>query len=161
MLDFPQNVPVLVIDGDPRAMAKRGDAYFVALPFASSQIAPTGIKPQIEPPHYLRDHPLDGFHVIYLLNIDRLDQPEIDALEDYLRHGGGVVFFVGDRTRRRLHEQPALSRRQGAVSRCRWSARPSCWSIGPSRSADLTVDEPEHPVFSIWAKQGERRYRPA
>ena len=25
--------------------------------------------------------------------------------------------------------------------------------------ADLTVEEPEHPVFSIWAKQGERRYR--
>jgi len=75
VLDFPQSVPVLVIDGDPRAAAKRGDAYFIALPFASSQIAPTGIKPQIEASTFLRDHPLDGFHVIYLLNIDRLDQP--------------------------------------------------------------------------------------
>jgi hypothetical protein len=152
VLDFPQNVPVLVIDGDPRAVAKRGDAYFVALPFASSEIAPTGIKPQIEPSQYLRDHPLDGFHVIYLLNIDRLDQPEIDAVEDYLRHGGGVVFFLGDRTRADFMNGRLYRDGKGPFP---------VPLVGPTELlvdrtepvADLTVDEPEHPVFSIWAKK--------
>ncbi|HEX3999578.1 MAG TPA: BatA domain-containing protein [Pirellulales bacterium] len=152
VLDFPQHVPVLVIDGDPRAMAKRGDAYFIALPFASSQIAPTGIQPQIEPVQFLVGHPLDPFHVIYLLNIDRLDQPEIDTLEDYLRHGGGVVFFLGERTNpefmnSRLYRDgkgpfpvPLVGQTELLVDRT-------------EPIADITVDVPDHPVFSVWARK--------
>src|SRR5262249_38414287 len=36
VLDFPDSVPVLVIDGDPQAAAKKGDAFFLTLPFASN-----------------------------------------------------------------------------------------------------------------------------
>ena len=54
VLDFPQAVPVLVIDGDPKAMSRKGDAYFVSLPFAASTVTPTGVKPQIESPRFLR-----------------------------------------------------------------------------------------------------------
>lgn len=152
VLDFPQNVPVLVIDGDPRAMAKHGDAYFVSLPFESSQIAPTGIKPQIEQPGFLHDHPLEPFHVIYLLNIDRLDQAEIDAVEDYLRHGGGVVFFLGDRTRTDFMNSRLYRDGQGMFP---------VPLVGPTELlvdrtepvADLTVDVPTHPVFWLWARK--------
>jgi hypothetical protein len=152
VLDFPRSVPVLVIDGDPRAVAKRGDAYFIALPFGSPQIAPTGVKPQIESPQYLREHPLDSFHVVYLLNIDRLDQPEIDALEDYLRHGGGVVFFVGDRTRADFMN--ARLYRDGKGPFPVLLEGPTELLVDRTEPvSDLTVDEPEHPVFSVWARK--------
>ena len=153
VLDFPQNVPVLVIDGDPRAMAKRGDAYFIALPFASSQIAPTGDQAANRSvatiSAIIRS---TAFMSFILLNIDRLDQPEIDAVEDYLRHGGGVVFFVGDRTRADFMNTRLYRDGKGPFP---------VPLVGPTELlvdrtepvADLTVDEPEHPVFSIWARK--------
>ncbi len=152
VLDFPQNVPVLVIDGDPRAVARHGDAYFVSLPFESNQIAPTGIKPQIEQPNYLHDHPLAPFYVVYLLNIDRLDQAEIDAMEDYLRHGGGVVLFLGERTRADFMNSRLYRDGQGMFP---------VPLVGPTELlvdrtepvADLTVDVPDHPVFGLWARK--------
>src|SRR5262249_3320208 len=99
VIDFPENVPVLVIAGDAKAASGKGDAYFLTLPFSSNNVAPTGIAPRLETARFLRDKPLDEFHVIYLLDVDRLDQPEIDALEAYVQRGGGVAFFMGDRSR--------------------------------------------------------------
>ncbi len=100
VLDFPQFVPVLVIDGDPQgddqARATLISSRCRSRPPASRR---PGSSRKSSRRSYLRDKPLDAFHVIYLLNIDRLDQPEIDALEDYVRGGGGLVFFVGDHTR--------------------------------------------------------------
>jgi hypothetical protein len=97
-IDFAPSVPVLIIEGDERAIgSNESDSYYVA-----SAISPdpelTGIKPQIEPPPFLRTKPLAEFHAIYLMNVERLQDTEITALEEYAKAGGGVVFFAGDRT---------------------------------------------------------------
>src|SRR5207245_3017438 len=55
----------------------------------------TGLRPRIESPRYLDNHPLDEFAAIYVLNLERMDQVEVTALEDYVKKGGGVAFFLG------------------------------------------------------------------
>ena len=150
VLDFPKTVPVLVIDGDPQSLVHKGDAYFVRLMLESSTVAPTGIRPQIEQPRYLREKPLGQFHVIYLLNIDRLQQSEIDALETYLRGGGGVVFFLGERTRADFMNSRLYRDGKGPFP---------VPLVGPTEllvdraetASDLTA-EADHPVFSLLAK---------
>jgi hypothetical protein len=61
------------------------------------------LQPQIERPDFLNKHALDKFHAIYLTDVDRLDQPAITALENYVRSGGGVMFFLGERTQPKFY----------------------------------------------------------
>jgi hypothetical protein len=97
-VDFAPSVPVLLIEGDERAIgSNESDSYYVASAI-SPDPALTGIKPQIEPQQFLRTKPLAEFHAIYLMNVERLQDTEITALEEYAKAGGGVVFFAGDRT---------------------------------------------------------------
>jgi hypothetical protein len=96
-VDFAPSVPALLIEGDERAMgSKESDSYYVASA-VSPEPALTGIRPQIEPPQFLRTSPLGQFHAIYLMNVERLQDAEIAAIESYVKAGGGVVFFAGDR----------------------------------------------------------------
>ena len=95
-------MPVLLIEGDARTIgSKERDSYFVA----NAHLAGAGADG-----HQAADRaaaiscankPLDGFHAIYVLNVERLTEAEVAALEDYTNAGGGVVFFLGDRTQRR------------------------------------------------------------
>ncbi len=87
---LPAEVPVLLID-QPDARSAR----YIAAASAPGGPVRTGIRPQIETPSYLARQPLDKYHAIILTNIERLDPPAIDALEAYLRAGGGVALFLG------------------------------------------------------------------
>ena len=94
-VEIAESVPVLLVDGDPRAGRTRGDSFFLSLPLTPGAQANTGLRPRIESPRYLGSHPLDPFAAINVLNLERMDQAEVTALEDYVRKGGGVAFFMG------------------------------------------------------------------
>jgi hypothetical protein len=94
VVDFPLNIPVLLIDGDPEAQ----DARYLSAVFAPGGPASTGISPRIETPRYLSLQPLEQFRTIYLLNVDRLDQSAVAELERFVKAGGGVGIFLGERS---------------------------------------------------------------
>jgi hypothetical protein len=97
-VDVVDRVEVLLIDGDPQGSGTAGDAFYVAAALAPGAGAPTGLRPRIEPPRALTTLDLTTFDCVWVLDVERLDQPEIAALEAYARAGGGVVFFAGPRT---------------------------------------------------------------
>jgi hypothetical protein len=97
-IDVVDRVDVLVIDGDPRAAGRTGDAFYIAAALAPGSGAPTGLRPRIEPPRALAAIDLSGFDCVWVLDVERLDDAEVAALEAYARAGGGVVFFTGPRT---------------------------------------------------------------
>jgi hypothetical protein len=147
LVDLPVNVPVLIIDPDADAR----DGAFLASALAPGGSVKTGVDPQIEQPSYLNTHPLDKFQAIYLTNLDRLDQTGVDALESYVRAGGGVAFYVGDKTLTKFFNEqlyrggkgifplPLIAETQLLVDRL-------------DKGADLEVAD--HPIFKIFA--GER-----
>jgi len=98
-IDVVDRVDVLLIDGDPTGGGRAGDAFYVATALAPGAGAPTGLRPRIEPPRSLATLDLSSFACIWLLDVERLDTPEIAALEAFARAGGGVVFFTGPRTK--------------------------------------------------------------
>ena len=98
-VDVVDRVDVLLIDGDPTGGGRAGDAFYVATALAPGAGAPTGLRPRIEPPRSLATLDLASFACIWLLDVERLDPPEIAALEAFARAGGGVVFFTGPRTK--------------------------------------------------------------
>ena len=98
-VDVVDRVDVLLIDGDPTGGGRAGDAFYVATALAPGAGAATGLRPRIEPPRSLATLDLSSFACIWLLDVERLDTPEIAALEAFTRAGGGVVFFTGPRTK--------------------------------------------------------------
>ncbi len=93
-LELPSDVPVLLVDGDPDAL----DGRYLSWALAPGSPVKTGLRPQIETPRFLSQKPLGGFAVINLLNVDRLDSSAVEALEKYVAAGGGLTFFLGERS---------------------------------------------------------------
>ncbi len=147
VVEVAKVVDVLVIDGDSRGQ----DAFFLSTALAPGGKITSGLRPVIESPSYLRDHSLEGFAAIYLLNIGRLDPSAINALEAYVEGGGGVGFFLGELSRADFFNQQLYRDGKGLFP---------LPLVGP---AELSVDRLEkapdlevadHPIFSVFA--GER-----
>jgi hypothetical protein len=147
VVDFPEHVPVLLVDGDPEAL----DARFLSAAFAPGGPVQTGVSPQIETPRYLSRNPLEPFRAVYLLNVGRLDPSAIEALEEYVKAGGGVGVFLGERCRSQFINEELYRDGEGF------------FPLPVSGQAELLVDRLQnapdlkvgrHPIFRIFA--GER-----
>jgi len=87
----PDENPVLIIDGTPRAE----QGLYLADAIAANR-AVTGYAPTIDGPDGLRKLSLDKYHFLYLVNVPSLQPDALAALEDYVRGGGGLAWFLGD-----------------------------------------------------------------
>jgi hypothetical protein len=156
VIDVVERVDVLLVDGrlaaaGSAATGRVGDAFYLAAALAPGAGAPTGLRPRIEPPAALATLDLAGFDCVWLLDVERLGRPEREALEAYVRAGGGVVFFTGPRTRAEVvnatlyrdGEGPFPVPLAGAVDLLPDPASPD--------SPDLVVEE--HPVVGVLAGQ--------
>ncbi len=147
VLEFPEEVPVLLIDGDPAALGAR----YLSAALAPGGPVPTGIKPQIETPRYLSLNSLEPFRAIYLLNFDRLDESAVEALERYAASGGGVGVFLGERCRAKFVNE-ALYRDGKGFFPVLLAGPAELLEDRLQRTPDLEVTG--HPIFRVFA--GER-----
>ena len=96
--NLPAEVPVLIVDGDTAAR----DAKYLSTASSPGGSVRTGIRPQIEMPKFLSIQPLDEFHAINLVNVERLDHSAVEALEQYVSNGGGLAMFLGENSSSRF-----------------------------------------------------------
>lgn len=94
VVDVPEDVPVLVIDGS----ATGENSRFLTLALSPGGPTKTGIRPRVELPSFLTRGVLGRFSVIYFTDIERLEPAAIERLERYVSLGGSVVFFAGPMT---------------------------------------------------------------
>jgi hypothetical protein len=93
-----EQLRILVVDGDPQTSLVQSETFFLtrALNPAgesdSSQYLPTVIIPE-----GLSAAALDAYQVIVLCNVATLPDSFIAKLQNYLRGGGGLLIFGGDR----------------------------------------------------------------
>ena len=88
----PTEFPVLLIDGSRAG----DDGYYLRTALRPGGSSKPGWNPQVERPRFLRKHEqLRKFAAICLLDVARLDGPEVTALEEYTREGGGLGIFLG------------------------------------------------------------------
>ncbi len=108
----PATFPVLLIDGS----VDRDDGYYLRTALNPGGSATPGWSPQVEPPSFLRKHDrLNEFAAICLLDVARLDEPEVVALEDYVRAGGGVAMFLGPNVQRSFYNERLYSDGEGML----------------------------------------------
>jgi len=85
---------VLLIDD-----ANQKHASFVSLALNPNQL--TGIAPEVQPKSFLRDadrETLSQYDVIYLLDIDALDDAAVRNLQSFSQAGGGLAYFLGPKS---------------------------------------------------------------
>ena len=146
VVDLPAASPALLVDSDPAA----SEARFVAAALAPGGAIKTGVVPRIELPRALDDEDLSAFEVIYLTNVARLDEPAVRRLEEFVRGGGGLVFFAGPEARVDFYNDVLHRGGQGLFPVPLVAETPLLVNR-LEKSADLEVGE--HPVFQVFAGQ--------
>ncbi|HJT30776.1 MAG TPA: BatA domain-containing protein [Pirellulales bacterium] len=147
VVDLPPSVPVLLVDGS----ADTAGARYLAAALAPGGAVKTGIDPQIEPPSYLNRKPLEKFQAVYLLDVGHLDAPAVEALEAYVRQGGGLGVFLGDACRAGFYNE-ALYRDGEGVIPMPLGAKTQLLVDRLEKGADFEITD--HPIFRVFA--GER-----
>lgn len=86
-------IPVLLVDGDPSSLPIRSETYAL-LPLANSA---TGIAAELVTATELETVPLSKYQVIFLCNVDRISYDRVASLEQWVRQGGSLILFPGNR----------------------------------------------------------------
>lgn len=163
---FPvrERVRVLLVDGDPAPGPERlPETHLLETALGLQRgLAPTEVR--VVPGDDLPRLAFDGLDVVCLANVDRVPETTWDRLAAFVRRGGGLLLFLGDRTDpaawnaalRRAGVEDLLPARLAAAPRDDPEA-PVSWDLGPSRHPALRdLTDPRHgtsfepPLSSGW-----------
>ncbi|MEX0802778.1 MAG: BatA domain-containing protein [Candidatus Binatia bacterium] len=97
-LHAEDKLKILVVDGDPQTSLVQSETFFL-----TRALNPTGEResarflPTVIIPEGLNAAALDSYQVVVLCNVAALPDGFVAKLQDYLRQGGGLLIFGGDR----------------------------------------------------------------
>ncbi len=95
-------VPVLLVNGDPSPEPLKGETDFAEIalqPYSSTgKVALADlIGTKVIRPENLDAATINGSAVVVLANVRQLDDRILKVLEDYVKNGGGLLIFAGNR----------------------------------------------------------------
>ena len=145
-----EEVRVLLVAGDAGATPREGDAFFLEralAPVASEDRDRYFIKARSVPAAELAGAKLADFDAVALLDVPRLEQATVADLEKYVREGGGLMIFPGEKTDAAFYTE-ALGKNLGMLP----AAMGAAWGTAGGRGKFRTLQGPpyEHPMVSIW-----------
>ena len=145
-------VPVLIVDGQLGSL----DGRFLQIVLSPSAKVHTGLRPKIVSPDFLRNEPLQEYRTIFFVNIERLDVTGVDAVEYFVRSGGGAVFFVGPHANKQFFND-SLYREGDGIFPLPLAGQAASLSNRAARDADISVDL-THPVFKRVFGSGRNQF---
>jgi len=94
-------VRVLCVNGRPSGGPYQNATDFlrVALSPEDDQAERSSTRVEVVPESGLREVPLDRYDCVFLADVTQFVSSEAQLLQSYLKHGGGLVFFLGDQVR--------------------------------------------------------------
>lgn len=142
-VDVPEENPILIVDGSPGAE----QANYVADALAADRSV-TGLAPDIRTPADLRRVTMDNYNLIYLINIPELPSDTVAMLQEYVRKGGGLVWYMGDAVRPSFYNEKLFSD-QGGIFPVRLGVAPvEVVRTDPSKAAEISVAN--DPLFELF-----------
>lgn len=97
-LDAQDRLRVLLIDGDPQTSLAQSETFFL-----SRALNPSGERdaslflPTVVLPDGVNSANLDNYQVVMLSNLAALPDGLVAKLQNFLRQGGGLLIFAGDK----------------------------------------------------------------
>lgn len=149
-VDVSERRLVLVIDDE----GQQADAGYVAAAL-SADPALTGLQADVRPSQALASTRLDAYDCIYLLNVRELPADVTLALGEYVRSGGGLIWFPGDQADLRWYSETLRSPQAklfpvpiGTVQQATSPAAELAAPESPARDSELPGPVFEsHPIF--------------
>ncbi len=97
-LDAQDKLRVLVVDGDPQTSLVQSETFFLTRALNPSGETDSSLfLPTVIIPDGLDAASFDGYQVVVLCNVASLSNAVIAKLQNFLRQGGGLLIFAGDR----------------------------------------------------------------
>jgi hypothetical protein len=94
-------LPVLLVNGDPNPEALKGETDFAEIalqPYSAARVESADlIATKVIRPEEMKGDILTQSAVVILANVRRLDDGQLKALEEFVKTGGGLLVFPGDR----------------------------------------------------------------
>jgi hypothetical protein len=145
--DLPAARPVLIVDGSREGLG--GQQLSLAL--APGGNTRTGWLPHVEHASFLAQHDeLRDQSAICLLDVPRLADTELVALEEYVRSGGGVAFFVGAESDRSFFNDRLYRNGAGLFP---VPLKLPTQLLDPSGEGTPDVEVTDHPLFRVLSGQ--------
>ncbi len=139
--------PILIIDDD----GQQEDAGFVAAALSADSNL-TGLAVDVRPSQALNSGDLAHYDCIYLLNVRDLPADTTRLLGDYVRSGGGIVWFPGDQANTLWYGQtlrdPAVNLFPVPLGTVHDGERPA--AIGGGENPAVSPVFSEHPIFTVY-----------
>lgn len=102
VVEVRHQVPILIVDGDGlNGQKPGGDTFHLQTVYTTAkgyQVVPRG-------PKELEAGNLEQYPSIFLCNVADLTDKAVNNLEDYVKNGGSVAFFLGDKVRTTYYNQ--------------------------------------------------------
>jgi len=86
----------LLVDGEPDPEHYRSESDFLAAALMPPGRAVSGIECEVIADSAFTGRELDQYDGVFLMNVYRLPTERVKLLEEFVRGGGGLVFFLGD-----------------------------------------------------------------
>jgi hypothetical protein len=100
-----RGMPTLIVDGDPSATYGRSESFFLQRALAPPGEFLSGIAVKTVTDADFETIELDPYQVIYLCNVYRLSPERRNALETWVKSGGGLVVALGDQIDEEFYNQ--------------------------------------------------------
>ena len=94
-----ESLNVLLVDGHFKSEPYQAETDYLAQALSPSEESPGQPRPiqvEVVSESQLSHRELTPYDVVVLCNVAQFSQPEVTALDDFLKQGGGVVIFGGD-----------------------------------------------------------------
>jgi len=137
---------VLLVDGDQQGADIRDHESFF-LQVALSPMADHYVQVDVKTPEELSQMGLERYAAVIMANVPSFKESDIKLFQNYLRSGGGLIFYPGDKVDRDYYNNELFSRH---------AILPSPWGVptGDPGQDELYVEFQkrafEHPVTSPW-----------
>lgn len=140
-----ERIRILAVDGDP----KPEDGSRPEVHYLKKAIAPLSGRIEFTDLDYLEflTRDVEGFDLVILANLERVRDDKVRALTDFVRRGGALAVFTGDRVDPELLNRALYQDGEGLLPAA-LAARPV---VKPRREADVRFDlanAAPHPMFA-------------
>ncbi len=151
-LDTRAAVPVLVVNGSPddTPYVNEPDYFLAAIDPSGKGLS--GYRPKVVTEATLSNVKLSDFDVVLLANLARMPKLKLAELESYVRAGGGLVIFLGDKIDRDFYNNEFFN--DGAGLQPLHLEPPRGDALDLDQFVRLKVESASHPILGIFAGLG-------
>lgn len=149
-LQVQDRLKALLVNGEEGAGALGDETALLELALAPGDDALSGVEPTVVLPQALGEEDLSGFASLVVCNLGEWREERVEAVESFVRRGGGLAIFLGDNVVAKNYEK-ALYRDGKGLLPCRLGKK--LHAVDVDDRVRLAPAPTNHPLTAVF--QGE------